>query len=104
MQAIQTKYHGPTDRSGSRITARCDAGRIVMPYDHALDIDGNHRKAARRLLRKLGWDKPTHGGEKTPRMASGTLVDGSQVHTFCFRTTHLQWDADDYTGASYQNA
>jgi hypothetical protein len=71
MQAIQTRYHGPTDHNGSRITARCDAGRVTVPYDHALGLPENHDAAADALIRKLGW---------TGRYVSGALPDGSYVH------------------------
>ncbi|MFA7250090.1 MAG: hypothetical protein WC273_10725 [Dehalococcoidia bacterium] len=78
MQAIQTKYHGPTNSTGSRITARCDAGRLTVPYDYALNIDGNHRAAAEALLVKVGWDN-LHS------LASGTLHDGSGAHVLIDR-------------------
>lgn len=55
MQAIETRYHGPTDTRGSRISARCEAGRISIPYDHAKSADRNHDAAAVELARKLGW-------------------------------------------------
>jgi hypothetical protein len=54
-QAIVTKYHGPTNYKGSRISARADAGRIVVPYDHALNIGENHAAAAQVLAERLGW-------------------------------------------------
>lgn len=75
MKAIQTKYYGPTDTTGSRIVASCDGGRITMGYDHALDSDGNHRKAAELLARKLGW---TRGD--TSDMHSGYLKPCTHVH------------------------
>ena len=56
MQAIRTKYHGPTNNRGSRISAQCEAGRIFVPYDYALNIDGNHKAACDALIKKLGWD------------------------------------------------
>lgn len=67
MQAIRTCYHGPTNVSGSRMSARCDAGKIVIAFDHALDIADNHAAAARALQRKLGWTvkndhAPMYGG------------------------------------------
>lgn len=74
MQAIQTKYHGPTNHSGARISARCDAARIVVPYDHALDVPGNHRAAALQLGLKLDWVRSSR------ELASGCLPDGSYVH------------------------
>ena len=76
MQAIRTQYRGPTERTGSRIIASADAGRVTVPYDHALDIDGNHKAAAAALRAKLGWR-----GE----MVSGTLPDGSVAHVFASR-------------------
>jgi hypothetical protein len=54
-QAIVTKYHGPTNYKGSRISARADAGRVVLSYDHALNADENHAKAAQALADRYGW-------------------------------------------------
>ena len=68
MQAIVTKYHGPTDRKPSRITARCDAGRIVVQWDHRLNVADNHREAVSALATKLGW--------------SGTWILGSLPESF----------------------
>lgn len=55
MQAIVTKYHGPTNHRGARVTARAQAGRVTIPWSHELDIDENHRKAATVLAFKFGW-------------------------------------------------
>ena len=54
-QAIVTTYHGPTDRRGSRITARCAAGRITVAWDHALGVGANHAAACAALVARLGW-------------------------------------------------
>jgi hypothetical protein len=54
-QAIVTRYKGPTDASGSRIVASCEARRMIIPYDHSLDIQGNHAAAALTLFQALGW-------------------------------------------------
>lgn len=69
MQAIIVKYHGPTDTKGARMSARCDAGRVTVPWDHALSIGDNKRAACLALLRKLGWWESTYHG--------GVLPDGS---------------------------
>ena len=58
LQAIVTKYHGPTNYKGSRISARADAGRIVRPYDHALTLEENHAQAALDLMEEKGWMRP----------------------------------------------
>jgi len=61
-QAITTKYHGPTNTRGARISARAEAGRIFVPYNHALNSSDNHAAAAMALAEKWGWDGPWHGG------------------------------------------
>lgn len=60
MKAILTKYHGPTDTRGSRISAFDGDNRIFVPYDHA--ASDPHDEAAIALCRKMGW--------------AGTLVKG----------------------------
>jgi len=67
MQTITTKYFGPGNRKGSRIKATSTSGlSLYRPFDHALDVDANHREAAHDLSFKLGW------GEQT-RLVGGTL-------------------------------
>jgi len=61
-QAIATKYHGPTNTRGSRISARAEAGAVSVDYDHALNAADNHLAAARRLAEKLGWSGEWFGG------------------------------------------
>jgi hypothetical protein len=55
VQAIITKYLGPTDTKGARICARCDAGSITVPYPHQLSGYDVHAAAAMALVRKLQW-------------------------------------------------
>ncbi|MDL5595979.1 hypothetical protein QS468_24895 [Bacillus subtilis] len=77
MQAIQTKYLGPTETRGSRISAKCAAGSVTLGYDHALDLESNHVAAAMALCAKLGWSD-----EAFREISTGQLADGSFVHTF----------------------
>lgn len=56
MQAIVTRYFGPTNFRGSRIKATCEATTIFPDYDDGLDLEGNHDAAARALIVKLGWN------------------------------------------------
>lgn len=78
MQAIQTKYHGPSNVRGSRFTAKCAAGSISVDYDHELDSQGNHEAAAQALCNKLGWtDRNGYTG-----LVAGCLADGTWVHVF----------------------
>lgn len=62
MQAIQTKYIGPTDTKDSRIKAWCDAGSITIGYPHELSGQACHRAAAESLVQKLKWNTPHYGG------------------------------------------
>jgi hypothetical protein len=60
--AIETRFHGPTNTRPARVSARCDAGRIVLPWDYALGGDGNHKAAAVALATRLGWSADMIGG------------------------------------------
>jgi len=55
MQAIVTKYLCPTNNSGARIKASCDAGSVTISYPHAHGLTEAHAEAVRTLLAKLGW-------------------------------------------------
>ena len=61
-QAIQTKYHGPTNVRSARVSARASSGRIMVEWDHRLNVEENHRAAAAKLADKMGWKEPMIGG------------------------------------------
>lgn len=62
-QSIITRYHGPTNHRGSRVSAVSASGhRVNLHWDDALNTDGNHAAAALTLARKLGWSGDWHGG------------------------------------------
>jgi hypothetical protein len=68
MKAIRTKYHGPTNFKGSRISASDEDGnRVSIPYPHELSGEAVHRKAADALCIKMHW---------TGEMIGGALKDG----------------------------
>ena len=54
-QAIETKYHGPSNVKGARVSARAAGGRVILDWDHALPIVANHTAAAMALATKLDW-------------------------------------------------
>lgn len=58
MQAIRTRYHGPTNTRGSRISAQAEAGRIYLGYDDSKNPSDNHKSACEALRAKLGWVAP----------------------------------------------
>jgi hypothetical protein len=63
LQAIQTRYFGPGNVKGSRIKATSGSGiSVTVGYDHALNIDANHKAACDALKAKLNWPEPMIGG------------------------------------------
>jgi len=67
MKAICTKYHGPTNTRGSRISASAtNVKGVSLAYDYELDEPDNHLKAATALKKKYKWKgKLICGGMKT---------------------------------------
>ena len=63
-QAIETKYLGPTNSRGGRVKATAQAGSVTVAWDHALDTDDNHTRAAEALRKKFGWEGKLLGGGK----------------------------------------
>lgn len=61
-QAIHTRYLGPTNTRPSRIVAQADAGRLVIPWDHARNVADNHRAAALAFAARYGWGDRWQGG------------------------------------------
>lgn len=55
VQAITTKFIGPSNTKGARIKAKAAAGSITVDYDHALGIEANHAAAAKALVERYGW-------------------------------------------------
>jgi len=66
MQAITTRYIGPTNFRGSRVKAQCDAGSLVWHWDYRLGPDENHDKACAALVARLKWPGPWFGGTLAP--------------------------------------
>lgn len=56
MQAIRTKYIGPSNVKGSRIQAKCEARTIYLSYDSELSEYENHKGACAALVRAMGWE------------------------------------------------
>ena len=63
-QAIRTRYHGPSNQRGSRVSAQCEAGRVYVEYDDALNLEANHKAACDKLAVKLGWADARYYGAR----------------------------------------
>lgn len=57
MQAIQTKWLGPTNTQGSRVKAFSVAfpRGVTVGWDYALGVEGNHDAAARAFIVSKCW-------------------------------------------------
>ena len=54
MLTITTKYHGPTNTRGARISATNGAVKAAVPYPHQLSGAACHAEAVKALVAKLG--------------------------------------------------
>lgn len=82
MQAIVTKYHGPTNSKGGRISATAEAGRIYVEWDHALGIDENHDAAAMAFARKFDWRGLLYRGGLPRNMGGNVYVFAPDARPF----------------------
>lgn len=64
--AIVTKYHGPTDSRGSRITASANGLRVTVPYNYALSGCALHREAVDAFVKKHPGFAPDKGYDWHP--------------------------------------
>lgn len=85
MQAIQTRYLGPTNTLGSRIKARCERGSLTVQWDYGMGVEANHRAAVVLLLEKFAReDVAKYGGELEAHhwgeFVTGELPDGRFAH------------------------
>lgn len=54
---IVTRYHGPTNSRGSRVSAKLPSGvKVTLHWDHALNPYDNHAKAVCTLLEREGME------------------------------------------------
>lgn len=83
MTCIETKFIGPTNTRGSRIsaTALSTKQRIVIDWDQSVNSDQNHKVACLRLAVKFGW---IHGD-----WVMGAGSNGSQIFVCNDRTASV---------------
>ena len=85
MQAIITKFLGPTNTRGARIKAAAMRGSLTVSYDHSMDSEGNHVAAAKALKEKFQFEDPAahraHSFWIQPTV-TGTLPDGTYAHVY----------------------
>ena len=63
MNAIQTKYIGPTNTRGSRVKASTEGGAtLTVGWRDELNSEENHRQAAMGLAKKMKWAGQWVGG------------------------------------------
>lgn len=80
MQAIQTKFLGPTNTRGSRIKATCWLTSVTVSWDHSANVEENHMAAIEALLSKLNNDRINKGSDSLWQVkATGESVDGKGI-------------------------
>lgn len=85
MKAISTRYHGPTNTRGSRITADDgDGNRITVSYNDALNQQDAHASAACALCRKMGWETLSYSPESRKEGITGELIAGATKDGYVF--------------------
>jgi hypothetical protein len=63
MQSIITRYHGPTAKGPSRISATSTAGkRMYFSYGHERTDDQQHLDAAKAFVMAMDWHGTYYGG------------------------------------------
>jgi len=81
MQYISTKYLPATDTKGGRIKAKASSAphSLIIPYDHSLDVEQAHAKAAMQLAAKLDWQgEYAAGGNDTGYVFA--FIGGSNLY------------------------
>ncbi len=71
LQAIVTKYLGPTNTKGSRIKVKAYAGSKTYDWNYELDVNENHTKAAEQFAKELGWL------DRGAKLVGGSLPDNT---------------------------
>lgn len=73
MQAIETKFLGPTNTKGSRVKAKCWLTSVTASWDHSLNVEENHHAAIEALICKINNDR---SGRVWEVLAIGESVNG----------------------------
>ena len=82
MQAIVTKFIGPTNHKGARIKASAQANSVTVSYEYGADgQDGAHDLAAKALIREMGW---------FGTWIRGATPDGCGNVYVCLKLAHTQ--------------
>lgn len=89
MQAIETKYLGPSNYRGSRIKAVCERGSLTVDYDDALDTEQAHIAAVKALCAKFVREDIKEYGPESARSSfwakpfvTGGLKGRGYAHVF----------------------
>ena len=86
MQAIITKYIGPTNSRGARIKAECGRGKIFFSYPYELSGDEVHRAAVEALVSKFNAEDQKEFGTSLASwnrpFITGQIPSGEYVHVF----------------------
>lgn len=82
MQIIETKYHGPTNTKGSKVSATASGckARVTLSWDNSFNSEDNHKRAALALMEKLDWIGKYVGGHTQRGMVFVCADDRFSYH------------------------
>lgn len=84
MQTITTTFLGPTDKRGRRYKAKASGGMsLTLEANDRLGLEGNHERAARALINKLGWFNDPKRGDTYGDWYSGGLNNAGDMVFVC---------------------
>lgn len=79
-QAVITKYIGPTDKRGSRVSVKSWMGSKLVPWDNSIGSEENHALAVGVHLMEL--NKKREGDDLEFRIVSGGGMPDSSGYAF----------------------
>jgi len=97
MQAIITRFIGPTNTRGSRYKASCEAGTLTVSADYELDAEQNHVAVCRALCQQVADANKVKYGTTFDvwemAMVHGQIPSGEYVHVFATRDNTILFNS-----------
>lgn len=92
MQAIETKFLGPTNTKGARIKASAQAGSVTIPFDYESWVEHAHDLAAIALITKLArWGVWARGSQADGTGSVYVCISRSRDIRTCALIRRIMW-------------
>lgn len=80
LQAIVTKFIGPTTHRGSRVKATAAAGHTILTWDSHWNPEQNHARVALKLAFRMKWNGKYVGGGMPDKSGYCWVNAGDNCH------------------------